>query len=237
LNQESVIKNARILLVEDNRDLAETVGAFLQGQLFSMDFAADGVTALHLVLTESYDAIVLDLNLPGMDGIEICRRLRQEAKKRTPVIMLTARDQLADKLEGFDVGADDYLVKPFELQELAVRIEALVRRERGEVSQAIYEIADLKLDRARQIAMRGRTRLKLSPRSFEILSVLMRQSPAIVTRGDLEREIWGDDLPDSDSLRSHIYNLRRIVDKPFEKALIETSTGRGFRIVDPDEGD
>ena len=228
------MKNVSILLVEDNQDLAATVGTFLEAQGISVDYAGDGVSALHLAVAEDFDAIVLDLNLPGMDGIEVCRRLRQEARKRTPVIMLTARDQLTDKLEGFDVGADDYLVKPFELQELMVRIEAMVRRERGDVSDTVYQIADLKLDTAREIALRGQTRLKLSPRSFEILKVLMRQSPAIVTRRDLEREIWGDEPPDSDSLRSHIYNLRRIVDKPFETALIETLTGRGFRIVDPD---
>ena len=227
-----------VLLVEDHHDLAATVGDFLESQNFQVDFAADGVTALHLGVTESYDAIVLDLNLPGIDGLEVCRRLRTDARKPTPILMLTARDQLEDKLAGFEVGADDYLVKPFELPELVVRINALIRREKGAVSESIYQIADLKLDTERGIAIRGDKRLKLSPRSFDILKVLMRRSPNIVSRQELEREIWGDDLPDSDSLRSHIYNLRRIVDRPFERELIETLAGRGYRIEDlPAEGE
>ena len=145
--------------------------------------------------------------------------------------MFTARDQLDDKLSGFDAGADDYLVKPFELAELTVRVEALIRREKGTVSESVYQIEGLKLDTQRQIAMRDGVRLKLSPRSFEILRVLMHRSPNLVTRAELEREIWGDDMPDSDSLRSHIYNLRRIVDKPFDTELIETVPGRGYRVA------
>lgn len=220
-----------VLLVEDHQDLAATVGEFLEAQNYRVDYAADGLSALHLSTTESYDAIILDLNLPGIDGLEVCRRLRQEAHKPTPVIMLTARDQLGDKLDGFDAGADDYLVKPFELPELAVRVEALIRREKGTVSDTVYQVADLKLDTEREIAIRAGKRLKLSPRSFDILKVLMRRSPNVVTRQELERELWGDDMPDSDVLRSHIYNLRRIVDRPFDQELIETLAGRGFRIA------
>jgi DNA-binding response OmpR family regulator len=130
------------------------------------------------------------------------------------------------------VGADDYLVKPFELPELAVRIEALVRREQGSVSDTVYRVADLELDTARGIAIRAGKRLNLSPRSFDILQILMRRSPDVVTRQELERSLWGDDVPDSDALRSHLYNLRRMVDKPFDVALIETLAGRGIRISD-----
>jgi len=220
-----------VLLVEDNRALAETVGTYLESQGCSVDFAADGLTALHLSATEDYDVIVLDLNLPGVDGIEVCRRLRKDARKSTPVIMLTARDQLQDKLTGFEAGADDYLVKPFELPELAVRIEALIRRDKGDVSESILKVADLELDTARAIVLRGGKRLKLSPRSYEILLLLMRRAPAVVSRRELERDIWGDEVPDSDALRSHMYNLRRIVDKPFDKPLIETVAGRGFRVA------
>jgi DNA-binding response OmpR family regulator len=227
--------NKTILLVEDHAELAATVGEFLEGQGYSVDFAADGLTAMHLGATEPFDAIVLDLNLPGMDGIEVCRRLRKDARKATPIIMLTARDQLDDKLLGFDVGADDYLVKPFELAELAVRIEALIRRERGDVSETVYRIADLELDTEREIAIRAGKRLKLSPRSFDILKILMRQSPAVVSRRELEKEIWGDEVPDSDVLRSHVYNLRRIVDRPFDQQLIETLSGRGFRLAEAND--
>jgi DNA-binding response OmpR family regulator len=227
-------KHRSVLLVEDHQDLAATVGQYLEAQSYSVDYASDGLSALNLAVANAFDAIVLDLNLPGIDGIEVSKRLRKDARDATPIIMLTARDQLADKLAGFDVGADDYLVKPFELQELAVRIEALIRREKGDVSESVYQIGDLKLDTEREIAIRGRTRLKLSPRSFEILRVLMRRSPAVVSRRELEREIWGDEPPDSDALRSHIYNLRRIVDKPFDQPLIETSAGRGFRVIAED---
>lgn len=220
-----------ILLVEDHKDLAATVSGYLENQNFQVDYAADGLTALHLGVTEHYDAIILDLNLPGLDGLEVCQRLRRDARRPTPILMLTARDQLSDKLSGFEAGADDYLVKPFELAELTVRIEALIRREKGTVSDTVYQVGGLKLDTQRQIAMRDGLRLKLSPRSFEILRVLMHRSPNLVSRQELEREIWGDDMPDSDSLRSHIYNLRRIVDKPFDTEIIETVAGRGYRIA------
>ena len=228
-------RHRSVLLVEDHRELAETTGEFLESQGITVDYAADGLTALHLAVTEDYDVVILDLNLPGIDGIEIARKLREDARKNTPIIMLTARDTLDDKLAGFDVGADDYLVKPFEMPELAVRVEALIRRERGGVAGTTYQVADLELDPERGVAIRAGNRLNLSPRSFEILLELMRKSPAIVTRKELERVLWGDEPPDSDALRSHLYNLRRIVDKPFEKQLIETLAGRGFRLVDPDE--
>ena len=226
-----------ILLVEDHRDLAETVGLFLESQGYTVDYAADGISAIQFATEEDFDVIVLDINLPGADGLEVCRHLRKEARKSTPIIMLTARDQLSDKIQGFEVGADDYLVKPFELPELAVRIEALIRRDKGDVSETIFTVGDLQLDTEREIAIRAGKRLSLSPRSFEILRVLMRKSPAVVSRRELEKEIWGDEVPDSDALRSHIYNLRRIVDKPFDRPLIATLPGRGFCMVDDEPGD
>lgn len=226
-----------VLLVEDHRELAETVGEFLESHEMTVDYAQDGLTALHLSVTEDYDAIVLDLNLPGIDGLEIARKLREDAHKGTPIIMLTARDTLEDKIAGFDVGADDYLVKPFELQELAVRIEALIRREQGTVSGTLYKVADLELNPQLGVALRGGKRLNLSPRSFDILRELMRKSPAIVSRRELERALWGDEPPDSDALRSHLYNLRRIVDKPFDQDLIHTVPGRGFSVHEPEAED
>jgi len=226
-----------ILLVEDHRDLAETVGLFLESQGYTVDYAADGISAIQFATEEDFDVIVLDINLPGADGLEVCRHLRKEARKSTPIIMLTARDQLSDKIQGFEVGADDYLVKPFELPELAVRIEALIRRDKGDVSETIFTVGDLQLDTEREIAIRAGKRLSLSPRSFEILRVLMRKSPAVVSRRELEKEIWGDEVPDSDALRSHVYNLRRIVDKPFDRPLIATLPGRGFCMVDDEQGD
>jgi DNA-binding response OmpR family regulator len=181
---------------------------------------------MHLAVTETYDAIVLDIMLPGLDGMEVCRRIRQDAHVSTPVIMLTARDQLTDKLDGFGVGADDYLVKPFDLPELEARIEAVVRRARGLAVE--YTIDDLILNAETMLVSRAGKELKLTKRLFDILRVLMRESPKVVTREQLERELWGDEPPDSDSLRSHLYNLRQIVDKPFDIPLIETLTGRGY---------
>lgn len=198
-----------------------------------MDYAADGLIALHLAVTERYEAIVLDIMLPGVDGLEVCRRLRSEAKLTTPIIMLTARDQLEDKLEGFELGADDYLVKPFDLPELVARIEAVVRRGKGLATS--YEIADLSLDLDTLEVRREGTLLTVSRTGFEILRTLMREHPKVVSRVELEQALWGDDPPDSDALRSHLYNLRQSVDRPFELAMIETLAGRGYRIRSEDK--
>jgi DNA-binding response OmpR family regulator len=222
-----------VLLVEDHRELAASVGAYLEAAGFVVDFAADGLTAMHLAVTNTYDAIVLDIGLPGLDGLEVCRRLRADAHLATPIIMLTARDQLNDKLSGFDVGADDYLVKPFDMQELEARLQAIIRRQASDAFVAKYAVDDLTLDTASAEVTRAGERIRLSKTQFEMLRLLMRESPNVVSREALERAIWGDDPPDSDALRSHLYNLRRLVDKPFGQELIETLPGRGFRIRVP----
>jgi len=218
----------KILLVEDHRELAETVGAFLESSGSTVDYAADGSIALHLAVTEIYDAIVLDIQLPGVDGLEVCRRLRNEAKLTTPIIMLTARDQLEDKLKGFDSGADDYLLKPFDLPELVARIEAIVRRGKGLSTR--YEIGELSLDLDTLEVHREGDQLAVSRTGFEILRTLMREHPKVVSRLELEQALWGDDPPDSDALRSHLYNLRQSVDRPYKLPMIETLAGRGYRI-------
>jgi DNA-binding response OmpR family regulator len=223
-----------VLIVEDHPELAETVGDFLEANGYGVDFAEDGLSAMHLAVTGQYDAIVLDVMLPGPDGLEVCRRLRKEAHVDVPIIMLTARDQLQDKIAGFDVGADDYLVKPFAMPELAVRLEALMRRRRGDVSPTTYQTADLTLNTGTAEVRRGDQEITLSRTLFTILRVLMREAPNVVSRQRLEQELWGDEPPDSDALRSHIYSLRRLVDKPFDRQLIETVPGRGFRISDRD---
>jgi len=223
-----------VLLVEDHAELAETVGAYLESSGYIVDYAADGLSAMHLAVTEPFDAIILDIMLPGLDGLEVCRRLRDEARLSTPIIMLTARDQLDDKLKGFDAGADDYLVKPFAMPELEARIEALIRR--GRSVTASMTVGDLTMDTQTMEVNRQGQDIRLSRTSFEILKILMRESPKIVTRETIERELWGDDLPDSDTLRSHLYNLRRSVDRPFDQELIETRPGQGYRIRDPGGG-
>jgi DNA-binding response OmpR family regulator len=227
--------NGMILLIEDNRGIAEMVGEFLERRGYGVDYAADGVTGLRLAMQNSYDVIVLDLMLPGLDGLELCRRLRQEAKRSTPVLMLTARDTLEDKLNGLDAGADDYLVKPFEIRELEARVRALIRRDRRQVSAETLRVGDLVLDTASLRLSRGGKELMLSPIGLKLLTILMRESPRVVSRRDIEREVWGDLLPDSDTLRSHLYNLRRVIDKPFEKPLLHTIHSAGYRLADLDE--
>lgn len=223
-----------ILLVEDHAPLAQTVGAYLEASGFVVDYAADGLTAMHLAVTQAFDAIVLDVRLPGLSGMEVCRRLRNDARLATPIIMLTARDRLDDKLEGFDAGADDYLVKPFDLPELEARLRSLIRRGQGDAYEREYAVADLVIDLDTSEVRRAGQRLRLSPKQFEILALLMRESPNVVSRETIERQVWGDELPDSDTLRSHLYALRKAIDRPFAAELIETIPGRGVRIRPPE---
>ena len=220
----------KILVIEDNQDIAANLGDFLEDQGHTVDFAADGVTGLHLAVVNDFDAIVLDLNLPGMDGLEVCRKLRQEARKGTPVLMLTARDALEQKLAGFDVGADDYLVKPFALQEVAARLAVLQRRGKG-VGPRVLKVADLEYNLDTLEVIRGGRSITLNPTALKILQALMEASPSVVTRQDLETRVWGEELPDSDSLRVHIHGLRAAVDKPFPVPLIQTRHGIGYRIA------
>ena len=227
----SSISNTNVLLVEDHQELAETMGEYLEASDFIVDYAGDGLSALHLAVTQHYDVIVLDIMLPGLDGLEVCKRLRNDAKLTTPIIMLTARDQLDDKLAGFDVGADDYLVKPFDMPELEARIQAMVRRARGIATT--YSIGPLHMDASTMEVSRNGQGIKLSKTLFEILQILMRESPKVVPRGKIEQELWGDDLPDSDTLRSHMYNLRRALDKPFADPMMHTHTGQGYSVRPP----
>lgn len=226
-----------LLLVEDNKDIAEMIGGYLERNGYTVDYAGDGVTGLHLAVANTFDAIILDIMLPAMDGLDVCKKLRTDGKKATPVLMLTARDTLDDKVAGLDAGADDYLVKPFAIQELEARVRALIRRERRSVSAETYQVADLTLDTATLRLKRGGKELNISPIGMKLLTILMRESPRVVKRQDIEREIWGDVLPDSDTLRSHLYNLRKVIDKPFDKQLLNTIHGSGYKLVDPDGDD
>lgn len=227
------IKNSRILLVEDHKDLAETIIDFLETMGAIVDYAADGISGLHLARSEKFDVIVLDVNLPGIDGIELCTKLREQHEISVPVLMVTARDELNDKLTGFQAGADDYLVKPFDLPELVARAHALIRRQRGRVAPGKLEVADLVLDSATRVATRQGKELTLTPAGFQILELLMTHSPNIVSREDIEIALWGDEPPASDTLRSQIYKLRQQVDKPFDSPLIHTSKRSGYRITAP----
>jgi len=216
-----------ILLVEDNLDLAATVVDFFELESTVCDHAANGVAGLSLIEQHHYDAIILDINMPKMNGLSVCAAMRREGID-TPVLMLTARDTLEDKLEGFASGTDDYLVKPFELKELLVRVHALAKRRSGQVEK--LHIADLEIDTHLKQAKRDGETLKLSPTGFKILEALARQSPAPVSREKLMQVVWGDNIPDSNSLKVHLYNLRKLVDQDNRKALIHTIGSQGFAL-------
>ena len=221
----------RILVVEDNVDIAANVGDFLAAQGVEVDFAYDGLGGLHLALTREPDVVVLDVGLPGMDGLTFCRRLREDAHLTIPVLMLTARDTLADKLAGFDAGSDDYLVKPFALQELWARLQVLSRRGRVAPRERL-KVEDLELDPGTRSVTRGGRTVSLGRAPFNLLETLMRRSPDVVSRRELEAVLWGDDPPDGDLLRSHMYALRRAVDRPAPgPALIHTVHGVGYRVA------
>ena len=222
-----------ILIIEDNPDIAANIGDFLEDRGHVVDFAGDGVTGLHLAIVNDFDAIVLDLALPGMDGLEVCRKLREDASKGTPVLMLTARDRLEDKLAGFDSGADDYLVKPFELQEVEARLQVLHKRGRG-VKPRELTVGDLQYNLDTFTVIRENRELALNPIGLKLLQCLMEASPNVVSRKELETSVWGEEMPDSDSLRVHIHSLRSIIDKPFGQPMIQTRHGIGYRLISPE---
>ncbi len=224
----------RVLVIEDNRDLAANLVDFLASRGHTVDAALDGVTGLHLATVNAYDAIVLDLVLPGLDGLAVCRRLREEAGKDTPVLMLTARDALDDKIAGLEAGADDYVVKPFALREVEARLAALARRASGQARAPRLQVADLAFDAATLQLRRGARPLALPPIPLRLLELLMRASPRVVGREELEHGVWGDAPPDSDALRAHLHVLRSAIDGPGERALLRTVRGRGWQLADPD---
>ncbi|MBV8380600.1 MAG: response regulator transcription factor [Paucibacter sp.] len=228
----------RILIVEDNPDLVANLFAYLEPLGYTLDVARRGDMGLTAATHGEFDAIVLDLMLPGLDGVELCRRLRQEWQLDTPILMLTARDTLADKIVGFGSGADDYLVKPFSLAELDLRLKALVRRARGNGSRARLQVGDLSFERDTLRVRRGGVDIELTPTGYKLLAALMRAAPRLVTRESLVYEIWGDEPPDSDALRTHIHALRQAIDKRFDTALLKTVQGQGWRLdasTDSDE--
>ena len=227
----------RILIVEDDNDVATSLYEFLEKCGYIVDAAADGVTGLHLATVGTFDAIVLDVALPGLDGLELSRQLREVARKTTPVLMLTARDALSDKLAGFESGADDYLVKPFALAELDARLRALVKRSSGRMGARELRVRDLCLNLDTMEVQRGRTPIAVKRIGLRILELLMRESHRVVRRQEIESLLWGDDPPDSDALRAHIHMLRKAIDRPFAVPLLHTMPGIGYRLspLSPDE--
>jgi DNA-binding response OmpR family regulator len=220
----------KILVVEDDPDIASNIGLYFEQQGHTLDFAYNGTLGLQLAKEQRFDLIILDLMLPGMDGITLCKRLREESPRFTPVLMLTARDTVNDKVEGFEAGADDYLVKPFSLRELEMRVNALTRRKFIEDKDLSYRCDELQLDPATREVRRADTLISLKPKAFAILQYLMQHQDRVVSRAELIDALWQDGAPEGDPLRVHIHHLRQKVDQPFAYPLIQTIHGVGYRI-------
>ncbi|QEI08737.1 response regulator transcription factor [Pigmentiphaga aceris] len=223
----------RLLIIEDNPELVANLYGFFEPLGYVLDDARNGATGLRMATENDYDAILLDLMLPRLDGMTLCRKLRQEFQNPVPVLMLTARDPVEDRVQGFELGADDYLVKPFSLIELDARIKALVRRAQGRQVQGTLTWEDLKVDtRVPQAWRQGQT-INLTPSTHKLLLCLMRAAPAVVRKQEMEYLLWGDDPPEGGALRTHIHELRQHTDKDFTSALIETVHGIGWRLCQP----
>lgn len=220
-----------VLIVEDNRNISEMVGEYLESRGFEIDYAADGLDGYRLASENVYDAIVLDLMLPRLDGIEVCKRLRGDARKATPILMLTARDTLDDRLRGFAEGADDYLVKPFALPELEARIRAVQRRGRPAAGEVAY--AALAYDPHTLTARREGREIPLTRMQGALLDLLLREAPRIVPHARLIEGAWGAGGADTAALQTQVYELRALVDKPFAQPLLQSVRGVGYRIVAP----
>ena len=225
----------KILIIEDNPDIVANIYAFFEPKGFELDNAHNGISGLTLASNNRYDVILLDVMLPGIDGTKLCKKLREEFHNKTPVLMLTARDTISDKVAGFDSGADDYLVKPFSLIELESRIKALIRRHQNDHFHQSITIGKLSLNTEEHTITREDKSLKLTPTGFKILEALMCASPRVVSKNELEDKVWGEDTPSSDALRTHMHSVRAQVDKPFAEIMIVTVPGVGYQIIDPDK--
>lgn len=230
-------RKASLLLIEDNEDILAMLYEWLEPLGYELDCARNGKTGLEMATSDNFDCIVLDIMLPGLDGLSLCRSLRQQGRT-VPVLILTARDTVDDRVAGLEAGADDYLVKPFALSELEARIRALLRRAGGDLADRrgqrgqILRFADLECDEQRHSARRQGRELQLSPTGFLILSRLLRAAPGLVRREELEAAIWRDEPPGPGALRTHIHALRRVLDKPFARPVLETVSHVGYRLRD-----
>lgn len=222
----------RILIVEDDPTIASNLYDYLESRGHVVDAAHDGISGLHRAISDRFDAIILDLGLPGMDGTVLCRKLREEANIDTPILVLTARDTLEDKIAGFGHGADDYLVKPFSLKEVEVRLTALHKRSSGRVAGRVLEVGSLVYDpRTLTVRFEG-ANVKIPRKCLRLLELLMSNPGRVLTRQELEVEIWGDERETSDALRSHMHVMRRALRRAGGRDPIETVHGLGYRLVD-----
>ena len=218
-----------ILVVEDHPTIARQIVEFLEGLKWHTDHAATGALAIDLATREAYDVVLLDLNLPDLDGLDVCRAIKARAPRNVPVLMLTARDAFEDKARGFKQGADDYLTKPFDLRELALRCEALARRGQLHVDQRM-RVGPLTLLPREKRALHNDTPMPLTLVGFKILFMLCNVYPQAVARSALMHELWGAEPPDSDALKSHIYALRKQLELAGAGNLIVTIPQLGYRL-------
>jgi DNA-binding response OmpR family regulator len=223
----------RILLVEDNRRLSDSLRITLEEDGYAVDTAYDGLDGEEMGLISSYDIIILDIMLPGKDGLEVCRELR-DRRISTPILMLTARDALDDRVVGLDSGADDYLVKPFEVDELRARIRALLRRE-SPIKSGTLKVADLVLDPATHTVQRDGQPIELTAKEFSLLEYFMRHPNHLITREMAEEHLWSyDHVIASNVVDVYIRRLRSKIDDPSKTKLLETMRGAGYRLRVPE---
>jgi len=219
----------RLLFVEDDQNLANSVIHYLELNKMTCDYCSDGKVALNLLKDNQYDVIISDVNMPNMDGYTFCTKMRAQGCD-TPLIMLTALNDIDDKLTGFESGADDYLTKPFEMKELLARVNSLAKRRSGNVKVLKIDELGLELNIDKHVAFRDNVQLNLPPSSWTILETLVRAYPNAVKKSDIEFAIWGDELPDSNTLKVHIHSLRQNLDKPFDTPILHIINGYGVEL-------
>lgn len=218
-----------ILLIEDHIELATQLNDFLCSLGWKVDFSSTGQQGVFLALENEYDLIILDLGLPDIDGIDVCKEIKSKSKLNIPILMLTARDSFADKVKGFDTGGDEYLTKPYDLRELALRCKVLTRRQELYKSNKMA-IGDLILDLNENKVFRSDKEVILNKTAFTILLMLVKAYPNPVSKNRIVHDIWGDNPPETNSLKSHIYNLRAAIDKPFHTHIIRTIINVGYKL-------
>lgn len=230
----SINHSIRILIVEDHAGLATNLLEFFSDRRYVLDFASDGLTALHLIATNEYDVIILDIMLPGISGFDLCRRMREDLQCATPVIIMTSKDQLQDKEQGFNVGADDYLVKPFNLRELQLRVDALYRRKEGYSTTTDISIPGIHFNPGTFVVSTADGRkLELSGTAARIFEELIKAYPNVLSYTEIQNRVWGEKEVDMNTLRTHVYSLRRLLQDTFSCPMIKTMHGRGYRLLSP----
>jgi DNA-binding response OmpR family regulator len=224
----------RVLLVEDNQAIANQIIAFLEGHCWDVDYAATGKLGVRLALEHTFDVIILDLNLPDIDGLRVCEEIKSQASVNIPILMLTARDAFEDKVKGFGKGADDYLTKPFDLRELVLRCEAMSRR--SELHQnTVVSHGLLSLDIRSFEVLWSSENVKVTKVGFKLLHKLLSEMPYPVSRSELIEHVWGDEPPESNALKSHIYALRKATEQVTGKPILHTISNIGYQLKDIDD--